>query len=301
MCTAYVKRDGQMWPCGKCHNCRINRKRDWQARLLLEAASSAFSLFITLTIGVEDAKADSYCTYLDKGTVQRFLKRLRKPLPKGAVRYLIVGEYGTRAGRAHYHALIFSSVPLSQDLVSKAWGQGHVDFGDVQQESIDYCLACCLKSSDSDDTLSGDDALRRSCHPEFRLHSQGLGKAALPHLLVPDLETGELFLNREFRVLGRQWPIGRYFRQRVRQATLTELHERGQTDPVAEREDNRIERLLNEKLRSLPSGSAAYQEVRQQIMARREALVKQQQARRIRDYYRDLHKLNDRGRKNETF
>lgn len=297
-----VRKDGQSFPCGQCHNCRINKKRDWQARLLLEAASSKFAAFITLTIGVEDAKPESYCTYLDKPTVQRFLKRLREKLPRGALRYLVVGEYGEKKGRAHYHALFFSSVPLSSHMVASAWGLGNIDVGDVQQESIDYCLAYVLKGRSDCEGLSSEERLRRERHPEFRLHSQGLGRAALLHLLVPDRETGELLLNREFRVLGRHWPVGRYFRQRHRGGlSRTELYEQGQTDPVSERSDDRIERMLHEELRALPAGSAAYQELRDKIQARREALNKQLQARNIRDYYRDLHKLNDRGRKNETF
>lgn len=297
-----VRKDGQSFPCGQCHNCRINRKRDWQARLLLEAATSKFSAFITLTIGVEDEKHHPCSTYLDKPTVQRFLKRLREKVPRQALRYLVVGEYGEKKGRAHYHALFFSTVPLAKDMVADAWGLGSIDVGDVQQESIDYCLAYVLKGRSDCEELPPDERLRRERHPEFRLHSQGLGRAALLHLLVPDRETGELLLNREFRVLGRQWPVGRYFRSRYRGGvSCTELHEKGQTDPVVSRDDDRIERLLHEELRALPAGSPAYQELRQKIQARRDALNKQLQARNIRDYYRDLHKLNDRGRKNETF
>lgn len=301
-CTAFVKRNGECWPCGKCHNCRINRKREWQARLLLEAATAAFSSFITLTIGVEDAKAEDYCTYLDKPTVQRFLKRLREKIRPQTFRYLVVGEYGERRGRAHYHALVFSTAPLGETVVADAWGLGHVDFGDVQQESIDYCLAYVLKGSSASDQLSDSERLRRQSHPEFRLHSQGLGRAALLHLCVPDPETGELVLQREFRVLGRKWPVGRYLRQRHRGGeTAQRLKELRYSDPVVELEDSRIERMLHEELRALPVGSAAYQALKEKIQARREAQLKRLKGLRIRDYYRDLHRLNDRGRKNETF
>lgn len=301
MCTKMATlANGSQFPCGQCRNCRINRKRDWQARLLLEAATSAFSSFVTLTLGVDNAHKDSYCTYLDKRTVQLFLKRLSKALGPGALRYLVVGEYGTRMGRAHYHCLFFSKVPIPKDVLLAKWGLGSVDIGDVQQESIDYVLAYCLKSGGASDVEDAWDRLRRQRHPEFRLHSQGLGRAALSHLAVPDPDTGELLLHREFRVLGRQWPIGRYFRNKWRGGTLSQRLERGESDNVREHNDSRIERLLHEELRALPVGSPAFAKKREEIQARREAQLKDRQARRIRDYYRDLHQLTER-RKNETF
>lgn len=301
MCTAFVKRDGQQWPCGKCHSCRINRKRDWQARLLLEAASSAFSAFLTLTIEVKDAHKDSYCTYLDKRTVQLFLKRLRRACSGVSIRYLIVGEYGEKFGRAHYHALVFSTAPLAPAVVIKAWGFGSVDFGDVQQESIDYCLAYVLKGRSDCAHLAAWDGERRRRHPEFRLYSQGLGRAALPSLCVADRETGELVLQREFRVLGRSWPIGRYFRQRYRGGTATALHDAGVADCVAESRFTLIERALYEKLRTLSPGTEAYRVAVSEIQKKKEAALKVAQGRRIRDYYRNLHQLSEKGRKNETF
>lgn len=40
---------GQIYPCGQCTFCRINSKREWIARLLLEAASHPYNQFWTLT------------------------------------------------------------------------------------------------------------------------------------------------------------------------------------------------------------------------------------------------------------
>lgn len=290
-----------MWPCGKCHNCRINRKREWQSRLLLEAATAAFSSFVTLTIGFEDEKHHPVSTYLDKPTCQRFIKRLREVVRPVAIRYLLVGEYGERKGRAHYHMLLFSSSPISADVLANAWQQGAIHIGDVQQESIDYCLAYVLKGPNLNGKLGPDEVCRRTAHPEFRLHSQGLGRDSLLHLCTTDPETGELLLNREFRVLGRKWPVGRYLRDRHRGGTASGLHDEGISDPVKETDDNRIERLLYEELRTLPAGSPAYSALKEKIQARRDAQLKRLKGRRIHDYYKDLHHHNDRGRKNETF
>lgn len=288
-----------VFPCGQCRNCRINRKRDWQARLLLEAATSRFSMFITLTLEV---KSDGpYLTFVQKRDVQLFLKRLRKACGEIRVRYLAVGEYGERAGRAHYHALMFFSAPVDESVVSEAWGLGHVDFGEVQPESIDYVLAYVLKGRGEPDRLGVEELLRRSRHPEFRLYSQGLGRAALLELCVADPDTGELVLNREFRVLGRTWPVGKYFRQKMRAGRTAYQCAITNSDPVAEQGSVRIERLLCDELRALPFGSPAYIQAREAIIQRRlaenEKLIRKHQ----RDYYRDLHQHTERGRKYETF
>lgn len=296
-----TREDGYQFPCGQCASCRINRKREWQARLLLEAAVSRFSAFVTFTLEVPDAKKEEYCTYLDKRVVQLFLKRLRKRVPENRIRYLVVGEYGEKYGRAHYHALLFSSLPLHSAVLRDAWAQGNIDIGDVQPESIDYVLAYCLKSSSelSREKLERWDRDRRNAHPEFRLFSQGLGKAALPNLCVPDRESGELILQREFRVLGKSWPIGRYFRDRHRGGSATAQHNAGQNDSVAERRETAIERMLYEELRSLPVGSAAYQEQRAKIAARKAEQLELLQRKAVRDYYRNLH--GHMRKRNETF
>lgn len=295
-----TSRTGLQFPCGQCRNCRINRKREWQARLLLEAATSRFSMFVTLTLEV---KADGpYETFLSKRDVQNWLKRLRKAVAPISVRYLAVGEYGERAGRAHYHALVFCSAPVSESVVSAAWGLGHVDFGDVQPESIDYVLDYILKRSGDTTHLGLEQLLRRERYPEFRLFSQGLGRAALLDLCHPDPDSGELILRREFRVLGRTWPVSRYFKTKMRSGESgVSLRLAGVSDPVAESSEEAIERALCEELRSLPAGSEAFKAAREAIIARRKAVTEKLIAKNCRDYYRDLHKLTDRGRKNETF
>lgn len=49
LCKKMVQSKGVVHPCGQCTFCRINRKRDWISRLLLEAACHPINQFWTLT------------------------------------------------------------------------------------------------------------------------------------------------------------------------------------------------------------------------------------------------------------
>lgn len=90
-------------PCGKCLICLENKRNEWAFRLEREARSCKITRFVTLTYhdGVLPAAGVS------KRHVQLWLKRLRKRLGE-RMRYYLVGEYGSKHGRPHYHALLFN-------------------------------------------------------------------------------------------------------------------------------------------------------------------------------------------------
>lgn len=95
-------------PCGKCINCRINRKREWTQRLMHESYFSSSSYFITLTYDEQhvpfDDNGNMAVSYDD---VQKFHKRLRRKYPDVKVRYFVGSEYGDE-GRPHYHGIYFN-------------------------------------------------------------------------------------------------------------------------------------------------------------------------------------------------
>jgi hypothetical protein len=99
------------------------------------------------------------------------MKRLRKSNPGSKLRYYIVGEYGTKTNRPHYHALIFNIGDIST--VDRAWTHGLVHVGSVNSASIAYTT----KYIDKEKRIpvhKNDDRL-----PEFSLMSKGLGKSYL--------------------------------------------------------------------------------------------------------------------------
>lgn len=272
-----TRRDGFKFPCGQCQNCRINKRRDWQSRLLLEAASHEYGIFVTLTFA--DFGTPSV---LRKDAIRPFLKSLRKAVP--SLRYFAVGEYGTQTGRAHFHAHLFSNVPVSDHLLRSCWPFGRIHVGDTEPASLDYVLGYLLKDSK---------AVRwpvEKSFPEFRIYSKGLGKLALSHLLIDGTE-----LPREFKVFGRKWPIGRYLRDRAKKMGFE----------ISERDSVTVERLEAQALRSVLADKTLTQEeitaAYDRFVENRQRKSAELQKRAIRAAYLQQHGFVKKGNKNETF
>lgn len=125
-------------PCGSCIGCRIDRARQWAARLMLEKEYSTDTWFITLTydndhlvfgsdpVKVASAYGDvwqypnvskSGHLTLNREDYKNFNKRLRKRFGSG-IRFFLAGEYGERTNRPHYHGIYFN-LPLDDCEVFK--------------------------------------------------------------------------------------------------------------------------------------------------------------------------------------
>lgn len=203
------------WPCGQCLCCRVNRRRDWTARLLLHhcghRGSSAFATF----------------TYMDKllprnldgVPVLRFpdirngIQRLRRNV--GGLKYVLVGEYGDLTMRPHYHALIwFDTEVYVERAIPCSWVYGFTHVGEISQQSIDYTLSYVLKRMQS-----VDDKRLGGRPPEFSRFSHGLGAAALFDLRRCAIrgEDGVMSLPREFRLGGLKWPVPKYLRVKLKE------------------------------------------------------------------------------------
>lgn len=156
-------------PCGQCMPCRIDRRRTWVARMILERADHDCACFITLTYNDQNLP-ESLC--VDKSEVQRFFKRLRKEVYPRTLRYFAVGEYGDRSQRPHYHAIIFGISPQERELVEKAWQKGFIQIGTAEPATMSYCGGYITKKM----TKKGDPRLHGR-EPEFALMSRmpGLG------------------------------------------------------------------------------------------------------------------------------
>lgn len=241
LCKQLVKSKGTVHPCGQCLFCRINKKRDWISRLLLEAASHEHNQFWTLTYedtripnvlapnGQSSAKRQAEILRSEAGRklapvaaqsgtlfkpdLALFFKRFRKNF--GDIRYYAVGEYGEKRGRPHYHVLAFG-VEVSEETLQETWKLGAVHIGDVESASITYCVEYALKKEKSHDLID----LRR--HPEFAvmstkpaIGSYAIGEFRTAILNSKPLPTGELLIPDTFRLLGRDYPVPRFIRNEL--------------------------------------------------------------------------------------
>lgn len=131
--------------CGHCLNCRIVRQSQLALRNILEDREATASWFLTLTY----AEEPEVLPYPD---VQTFFKRLRqrhvRSNPSAPLRYFVVGEYGEKSGRPHWHALVYNLE--RPDWIAECWPHGFVQVAEVNSARINYASRYCLKWSERD-------------------------------------------------------------------------------------------------------------------------------------------------------
>lgn len=212
-------------PCTKCFPCRVNRRRLWAHRIQLESLKSSDSCFVTLTYGEKNLPEGSD---LSPKHTQDWLKRLRKILAPEKIRYFLVGEYGDKTQRPHYHAALFGVHPIvaggydgQHGVVQKSWNQGYTFVGDLTPDSAMYVAGYCTKkmTSRKDPRLNGR-------HPEFARMSlrPGLGASAVEDIAR---SLGTDVGLRDIAQVGdvphslthgrKSLPLGRYLRGKLRE------------------------------------------------------------------------------------
>lgn len=237
MCrNPYVTSAGKAYGCGQCLPCRINKRRIWTHRMLLEAAQYKDNAFVTLTYADDSlVRTDTGLPTLDRRDLKLWLmrlnttlKRLEGPFPK-TFRYFACGEYGDESQRPHYHAILFGypscAYGITQqrrccvacELVRKTWGKGIVQIGTVEKDSAQYVAQYVTKKM----TAKDDERLVGRA-PEFSVMSRrpGIGYDGLYELAnlfmryhdnAPDVYS-ELRHGRYVK-----YPLGRYLRSKLRE------------------------------------------------------------------------------------
>jgi hypothetical protein len=153
---------------------------------------------------------------------QNFLKRLRKANAKEfakegrdkseipSIKYYLVGEYGNKFGRPHYHAIIFNIHPnilrnrlrLSKDI----WTYGQTDVAKVSLASINYVVGYILQGK-----LPQEPLTELQIRP-FARQSKGLGRTYLSdHQISYHQERLEFTVRHN----GYNIPMPRYYRDRI--------------------------------------------------------------------------------------
>lgn len=201
--------------CAECLRNRTYHKRVWSHRIDLESRLHVENSFLTLTY------SDEYCPpdgSLRPRDVVLFLKRLRALLAPTKFRYFFVGEYGDDTLRPHYHAALFGIGQGQSELVTKAWGLGHIMLAELNIATIRYITGYVTKKM----TVKDDPRLLGK-YPEFTRMSRmpALGSGFLPTIATAlDSEAGaELLLDdvpKSLRLHGRNMPLGRTLRNKLR-------------------------------------------------------------------------------------
>lgn len=217
--------------CGQCLPCRIQRRRLWTHRILLESLQHSDNAFVTLTYAQEERQHS-----LEPADLRNWLKRLRKNLEPLRIRYYAVGEYGDQSQHAHFHAVLFGypwcecylynkGRPTDRwrqcdtcRLIHETWQNGIVHVARLEESSAQYVAQYTTKKLTHrlDPRLHGR-------HPEFARMSTspGIGHGALEEIARAftefNLVDREADVPSALRHGKRLMPLGRYLRRALRE------------------------------------------------------------------------------------
>ena len=154
MCiNARIHSDGLKTPCHKCWQCKENRINDWVGRCIAERETSVACSVVTLTYGGGDVPESRF---LRKSDITAYMKAIRNDGYR--VRAFYAGEYGSKKGRAHWHAVLFWSTrapnrELRKNIQCEYWPHGYSFWDDADAASIRYVMKYINKDSQEADQL----------------------------------------------------------------------------------------------------------------------------------------------------
>ncbi|AXH74310.1 MAG: replication initiator protein [Microviridae sp.] len=223
---------GLAFGCGQCMHCRINRRRHWANRLMLESSSHEFNAFVTLTYDDEHLPDSCGCKTCQgkhiTGTLRPrdptdWLKRVRFALgeKERVIRFYLVGEYGDENFRPHYHLMLFGASQFDHALLCEKWSKGLVQTAECNQHTCSYIAGYVTKKM----TKTDDDRLQGR-HPEYSRQSNRPGIGAYAADCIGDTLTtkeGSYGLIQthgespsEILVSGKRQPLHPYLKERIR-------------------------------------------------------------------------------------
>ena len=240
----FPRTKGHIVRCRRCIPCRSNHQYRLKTRILLESYCHPESSFITLTYSDENCPP-----YLRKKDAQEFMKRLRiniqrAGLPK--IRYFMIGEYGSKTMRPHYHAIVFG-LPLCArgkkigfrsnwsctcttcELVKMSWKVGMVHVGSVTPQSAAYVTGYCTKKGttkheDKIKALAQGDEEKYKEIKEFKVASIGLGKGIIDILdgyIKSDTHKREIAVRGDvvthLKIMGENCNFDKYIKIKIRE------------------------------------------------------------------------------------
>lgn len=230
-------RGGMGIPCGQCMPCRVNRRRVWTHRIMLEAMQHGDNTVATLTYSDDNIpRLDDGRGNLVKSDYQNFLKLLRKRYYEFSgrrIRFYCVGEYGDVTERPHFHIILFNHPNCRYgtsrynkvirnccsvcDTVRDIWAKGNIRLDEMSVEAASYVAGYVTKK------MTGKDDLRlKGRNPEFGQMSlkPGIGAGAMwevaSSLMQFNLDELSADVPSALRHGKRLLPLGRYLRRKLR-------------------------------------------------------------------------------------
>lgn len=201
--------------CGRCFECRRQKRREWQVRLTEDIKINNKCLFVTLSFSEESLDEleklikwdESYyirCNEVARLAIRRFLERWRKKFKK-SVRHWLVTELGqNNTERVHIHGLLWTEE--GKEVIEEIWKYGNIWVGDyVNERTINYIVKYLSKS----------DGVHKNYVPKMFV-SKGIGSDYINSVNAKRNEfknenTNETYVNRK----GYKFGLPIYYRNKI--------------------------------------------------------------------------------------
>lgn len=226
---------------------------------MLEASQHQDNSFVTLTYDPELYNGAS----LEPRHTELFLKRFRKQIEPKKIRFYLVGEYGERNNRPHYHLALFGyPMCVRGDTrycgksfnccsacrnIHFAWGYGRVSNLNLEKNSAQYIAGYVTKKM-----TRRDDPRLNLREPEFSRMSRmpALGTNAMHDvadtILTLDLHKTQSDVPVTLRHGPQEFPLGRTLRKKLRTFIGRDEKAPHQENPLLEMPE--IKEVLESKL-----------------------------------------------------
>lgn len=215
-------------PCKKCEGCLMDRARDFGIRAAHEAQMHKWSCFVTLTYSPEHLPFRGMLKPKDYFEFRQKMKNHRRDYK---LRFLGVGEYGSKTWRPHFHVCVFGhwffdavragmSSSGFQNYESKTltemWGKGRAVINVMGSKIAAYAARYSLKKVGASDGYVRTDprtGVEYKLPPEFMSASKQLGKAWLekyysdvwPHDFIVMADGAKAPVPRYYERVLREW------------------------------------------------------------------------------------------------
>jgi len=206
-------------PCGKCTACLKRRASQWVFRLKQEERIAHTAVFMTYTYNEMTVPntLNGFLT-LDRSHHSLYMKRLRKQLnkekrldQKHPLKYYMVGEYGSKTERPHYHSIMFNLPQFyidNEHKIKNLWGLGNIQIDNCTPASMAYVTKYVNKQTFFNNQGPHDDRV-----PEFSFMSKGLGKN---YLTEQQIKSHKEKLNPYITTEdGQKLAFPRYFKDKI--------------------------------------------------------------------------------------
>lgn len=157
--------------CQRCIECRNQKAKAWQVRLLEDIKTNTSGYFITLTFSNQQLQyiiegkdtngkqitkpltTEGYALDNEIATIatRRFLERWRKEYKKSLRHWLVteLGHEGTE--NIHIHGIIWTTQP--QEIITSLWAYGHTFVGTyLNQSTVNYIIKYITKQDEQHKT-----------------------------------------------------------------------------------------------------------------------------------------------------